>query len=131
MAISRRRSCRRPAKTASAKAIGSDSHRPTTWSSSTTRPTFSVIWPRRSPSRSRTSPLTPSPKRPRPSGAPQVRLLDAELIESLEFLPGQWLQTYHAPLLATHSAAGQFVHVRTPDYSGLVLRRPFSINTVD
>jgi dihydroorotate dehydrogenase electron transfer subunit len=60
-----------------------------------------------------------------------VRLLDAELIESLEFLPGQWLQTYHAPLLATNSAAGQFVHVRTPDYSGLVLRRPFSINTVD
>ena len=60
-----------------------------------------------------------------------MRLLDAELIESLEFLPGQWLQTYHAPLLATNSAAGQFVHVRTPDYSGLVLRRPFSINTVD
>ncbi|HEY8135275.1 MAG TPA: hypothetical protein VIF08_04480 [Candidatus Limnocylindrales bacterium] len=60
-----------------------------------------------------------------------MRLLDAELIESLEFLPGQWLQTYLAPLLATHSAAGQFVHVRTPDYSGLVLRRPFSINTVD
>ena len=26
---------------------------------------------------------------------------------------------------------GQFVHVRTPDYSGLVLRRPFSLNTVD
>lgn len=60
-----------------------------------------------------------------------MRLLDAELIESLEFLPGQWLQTYLAPSLATHSAAGQFVHVRTPDYSGLVLRRPFSINTVD
>ncbi len=60
-----------------------------------------------------------------------MRLLDAELIESLEFLPGQWLQTYHAPLLASASQAGQFVHVRTPDYSGLVLRRPFSINTVD
>jgi dihydroorotate dehydrogenase electron transfer subunit len=60
-----------------------------------------------------------------------VRLLDAELIESLEFLPGQWLQTYHAPVLANNSAAGQFVHLRTPDYSGLVLRRPFSINTVD
>ena len=60
-----------------------------------------------------------------------MRLLDAELIDSLEFLPGQWLQTYHAPLLARGSQAGQFVHVRTPDYSGLVLRRPFSINTVD
>jgi dihydroorotate dehydrogenase electron transfer subunit len=60
-----------------------------------------------------------------------VRLLDAELIDSLEFLPGQWLQTYHAPWLASGTHAGQFVHVRTPDYSGLVLRRPFSINTVD
>ena len=29
------------------------------------------------------------------------------------------------------SRAGQFVHVRTGDCSGLVLRRPFSINTVD
>lgn len=60
-----------------------------------------------------------------------MRLLDAELVDSLEFLPGQWLQTYHAPWLAAGSHAGQFVHVRTPDYSGLVLRRPFSINTVD
>jgi dihydroorotate dehydrogenase electron transfer subunit len=60
-----------------------------------------------------------------------VRLLAAELIESLEFLPGQWLQTYHAPWLATGTQAGQFVHLRTPDYSGLVLRRPFSINTID
>ena len=60
-----------------------------------------------------------------------MRLLAAELIESLEFLPGQWLQTYHAPALAAGAQAGQFVHVRTPDYSGLVLRRPFSINTVD
>ena len=60
-----------------------------------------------------------------------MRLLDAELIDSLEFLPGQWLQTYRAPWLAAAAQAGQFVHVRTPDYSGLVLRRPFSINTVD
>lgn len=60
-----------------------------------------------------------------------MRLFAAELIESLEFLPGQWLQTYHAPWLAAGSQAGQFVHVRTPDYSGMVLRRPFSINTVD
>jgi len=60
-----------------------------------------------------------------------VRLLDAELLESREFLPGQFLQTYHAPWLAAGTQAGQFVHVRTPDYSGLVLRRPFSINTFD
>jgi dihydroorotate dehydrogenase electron transfer subunit len=60
-----------------------------------------------------------------------MRLLDAELLASREILPGQFLQTFHAPWLATGSRAGQFVHVRTPDYSGLVLRRPFSINTVD
>jgi dihydroorotate dehydrogenase electron transfer subunit len=60
-----------------------------------------------------------------------MRLIGAELLESREFLPGQWLQSYHAPALATGSRAGQFVHVRTGDMSGLVLRRPFSINTSD
>jgi dihydroorotate dehydrogenase electron transfer subunit len=60
-----------------------------------------------------------------------MRLLDAELVETREFLPGQWLQTYHAPWLASGALPGQFVHVRTPEYSGLVLRRPFSINTFD
>jgi dihydroorotate dehydrogenase electron transfer subunit len=60
-----------------------------------------------------------------------VKLLSAELLETREFLPGQWLQAYAAPWLASGTSAGQFVHVRTPDYSGLVLRRPFSINTFD
>jgi dihydroorotate dehydrogenase electron transfer subunit len=60
-----------------------------------------------------------------------VKLLDAELLATREFLPGQWLQAYHAPWLAVGAHAGQFVHVRTPDYSGLVLRRPFSLNTFD
>jgi dihydroorotate dehydrogenase electron transfer subunit len=60
-----------------------------------------------------------------------VKLLAAELLDSRQFLPGQWLQTYAAPWLATSTQAGQFVHVRTPDYSGLVLRRPFSVNTYD
>jgi dihydroorotate dehydrogenase electron transfer subunit len=60
-----------------------------------------------------------------------MRLVSAELVESRQILPGQWLQSYHAPELATGSRAGQFVHVRTGDYSGLVLRRPFSINTAD
>jgi dihydroorotate dehydrogenase electron transfer subunit len=60
-----------------------------------------------------------------------MKLLSAELLESQEFLPGQWLQRYRAPALAATARAGQFVHVRTPDYSGLVLRRPFSINTYD
>ena len=60
-----------------------------------------------------------------------MRLLGAELVESREILPGQWLQAFHAPHLANGSRAGQFVHVRTGDLSGLVLRRPFSINTAD
>ena len=60
-----------------------------------------------------------------------MRLATAELVESREILPRQWLQAYHAPSLASGSRAGQFVHVRPGDFSGLVLRRPFSFNTID
>jgi len=60
-----------------------------------------------------------------------MRLVQTELIESREILLGQWIQSFHAPELASGSRAGQFVHVRTGDLSGLVLRRPFSINTAD
>ena len=60
-----------------------------------------------------------------------MRLAGAELIDSREILPGQWLQEYRAPDLVAGARAGQFVQVRTGDYSGLVLRRPFSFNTID
>jgi dihydroorotate dehydrogenase electron transfer subunit len=60
-----------------------------------------------------------------------MRLVASELVESREILPGQWIQSFHAPDLASGSRAGQFVHVRAGDDSGLVLRRPFSINTAD
>ena len=60
-----------------------------------------------------------------------MRLVTSELVVSREILPGQWLQSFHAPELASSARAGQFLHVRTGDYSGLVLRRPFSINTAD
>jgi dihydroorotate dehydrogenase electron transfer subunit len=60
-----------------------------------------------------------------------MQLVDAELLDSREILPGQWLQQYHAPALASATRAGQFVHVRTGDWSGLVLRRPFTVNTAD
>jgi dihydroorotate dehydrogenase electron transfer subunit len=60
-----------------------------------------------------------------------MQLVDAELLESRQILPGQWLQHYHAPSIATATRAGQFVHVRTGDWSGLVLRRPFTVNTAD
>ena len=35
------------------------------------------------------------------------------------------------PGVASGCRAGQFVHIRTGDFSGMVLRRPFSINTAD
>ena len=60
-----------------------------------------------------------------------MRLAAAELVESREILPGQWLQAYHAPGLASGSRAGQFVHARPGDFSGMILRRPFSLNTAD
>ncbi|MFZ5854042.1 MAG: dihydroorotate dehydrogenase electron transfer subunit [Chloroflexota bacterium] len=60
-----------------------------------------------------------------------MRLAAAELVESRQILPAQWIQSFHAPELATGSRAGQFVHVRTGDCTGLVLRRPFSLNTAD
>jgi dihydroorotate dehydrogenase electron transfer subunit len=60
-----------------------------------------------------------------------MRLATAELVDSREILPRQWLQAYHAPTLATGSRAGQFVHIRPGEFSGLILRRPFSFNTVD
>ena len=60
-----------------------------------------------------------------------MQLVDAELLDSRQILPGQWLQHYHAPALASAARAGQFVHVRTGDWSGLVLRRPFTVNTAD
>ncbi|HSW43115.1 MAG TPA: dihydroorotate dehydrogenase electron transfer subunit [Patescibacteria group bacterium] len=60
-----------------------------------------------------------------------MQLVDAELLDSRQILPGQWLQQYHAPALAGAARAGQFVHVRTGDWSGLVLRRPFTVNTAD
>src|SRR5213593_4940964 len=60
-----------------------------------------------------------------------MRLVRTELVDSREILPGQWLQSFHAPALASGSRAGQFVHVRAGDWSGLILRRPFSFNTVD
>ncbi|MBA2382459.1 MAG: hypothetical protein H0V73_10160, partial [Chloroflexi bacterium] len=60
-----------------------------------------------------------------------MRLVRTELVDSREILPGQWLQSFLAPGLVSGSRAGQFVHARTGDLSGLVLRRPFSINTAD
>ena len=60
-----------------------------------------------------------------------MRLVRTELVDSREILPGPVAPVVPRPELATGSRAGQFVHARTGDLSGLVLRRPFSINTAD
>ena len=60
-----------------------------------------------------------------------MRDVTARLVSSREILPGQWLQAWEAPWLASAAVPGQFVHVKTPDWAGMVLRRPFSLNTLD
>ncbi len=55
----------------------------------------------------------------------------AELVESREILPGQWLSAVHAPPIASGARPGQYVHVRRPDLAGMVQRHPFAINTAD
>src|ERR1043166_1592433 len=88
--------------------------------------------PTRAPARSRDPARAgPSPATSAAAVTPSMRLAGAELIDSREILPDQWLQTYRAPDLTAGVRAGQFVHVRTGDYSGMVLRRPVSYNTVD
>ena len=61
----------------------------------------------------------------------RMRLVGAELVESREIVHGQWLQAFHAPAIANGARAGQYLQVRPGDWSGLILRRPFSINTAD
>jgi len=60
-----------------------------------------------------------------------VRPHGAELVESREIVPGQWLQSWHAPAIASAARAGQAVQVRTVEAGGLPLRRPFPITTTD
>lgn len=60
-----------------------------------------------------------------------MRLAGAELVETREILPGQWLQAWHAPAIVSGARAGQFVHAGTVEAGGLPLRRPFPIATTD
>jgi dihydroorotate dehydrogenase electron transfer subunit len=60
-----------------------------------------------------------------------MRLTGAELLETREILPGQWLQSWHAPAVASGARAGQYAHVRTVEAGGLPLRRPYPLATVD
>ena len=47
-----------------------------------------------------------------------MKLLHAELLASREFLPGQWLQAYHAPWLAVGAHAISAL-ARTKEVHGL------------
>jgi dihydroorotate dehydrogenase electron transfer subunit len=60
-----------------------------------------------------------------------MRLTGAELLEAREILPGQWLQSWHAPSVASGARAGQYAHVRTVEAGGLPLRRPYPLATAD
>jgi dihydroorotate dehydrogenase electron transfer subunit len=60
-----------------------------------------------------------------------VRATGAELLDRREILPGQWLQSWHAPAIAGGARPGQFVHLRATEPGGLALRRPFPIVTAD
>lgn len=55
----------------------------------------------------------------------------AELRDTREVLPGQWLQTWHAPWVAAGVRPGQFVQLRTPGHAGQLMRRPFVVTTND
>jgi dihydroorotate dehydrogenase electron transfer subunit len=60
-----------------------------------------------------------------------MRVGEAELVDSRQILPGQWVQAYHAPHLAAGARAGQYLHVRLPDEPEIPLRRAFALNTTD
>jgi len=54
-----------------------------------------------------------------------------ELIDNVELAPGMVMQTYHEPEIAAAARPGQFVNIRTSELSDPLLRRPFSICTVE
>jgi dihydroorotate dehydrogenase electron transfer subunit len=55
----------------------------------------------------------------------------AELVERRDVLPGQRIDTFHAPAIAVAAQPGQFVDVLQADDDGLVLRRPVAISSAD
>jgi dihydroorotate dehydrogenase electron transfer subunit len=46
-------------------------------------------------------------------------------------LPGEWLDTYLAPAVASAARPGRYVHVRTPARGTVPLRRPFPVSAYD
>jgi dihydroorotate dehydrogenase electron transfer subunit len=63
--------------------------------------------------------------------AAPIRAAGAELVESREILPGQWLQAWHAPGVVSGARAGQYLHVRATAALGFPVRKPYPIATAD
>jgi dihydroorotate dehydrogenase electron transfer subunit len=73
---------------------------------------------------------TPGAEPARPHRGGTDRAPPAELIGAREIVAGEWLQTYHAPAVATGFRAGQYVQVLTAGGAAMSLR-PFPIETAD
>ncbi len=58
-------------------------------------------------------------------------MIEAELVERREIVPGTQLLAWHAPAIASGVRAGQYLHARTVDTAGMPLRRPFPVATAD
>jgi dihydroorotate dehydrogenase electron transfer subunit len=55
----------------------------------------------------------------------------AELVDRREIVAGLWLHAWHAPGIVAGVRAGQYVHLRTVEPGGLLVRRPLAIATAD
>jgi len=79
----------------------------------------------------RRAPTSRSPSGESPAPRSSMRAAGAELLDQREILPGQWLQSWHAPAVGAAARPGQFVHLRGAEPGGLPLRRPFPIVSAD
>ncbi|WP_347487977.1 dihydroorotate dehydrogenase electron transfer subunit [Desulfoscipio sp. XC116] len=59
------------------------------------------------------------------------RLVQAEITDCRERIPGVWVMEFLAPSLAQAAMPGQFLHIRCGEGSDPLLRRPISIHAVD
>ena len=55
----------------------------------------------------------------------------SQVISNGELTAGYWRIVFHAPDIAAAAVPGQFVHVQIPGLKDRLLRRPFSISSVD
>lgn len=58
------------------------------------------------------------------------KLVQAEITDCFETVPGIWVTEFFAPSLAQEATPGQFLHIRCGEYSDPLLRRPISIHAV-